>query len=822
VFNRAELLASVLAGLSVQTVGGFDVIVVDDGSEEPIIPVVAAAEGLLDVTLLRQERDGFGTHRARNLAVSRSEAEIVAFLDADCIPAANWLERHLWWHQRASNLVVTGSRRHIDVLLEAEDIRTGAVDLHQLASQPEREREPFEPDDWRRVLYRRSQRLLLGDAAYRAVIGCNSSMWRDRYREAGGTSEDFRGWGGEDSELAWRVWNAGAFVVPEDRAMIYHQRALDPTDGLEKRLRSRDRALALIADRVPHRFYRKEPSHLYTVPKVSWLAPVADEAEADEVWHRVSDMPYTDTELVLIGDEDALGSRASAAAGRDLSVVPTFRDGVLAARGEVLAIVDSRSQYDRRLLGRAMRRFRDSRVSAVRVAYRSGSQRILRLRDLRRIDQTAGRSGLPFFGLIKRRELMKDRAALANPGDAWSEALDRSRTELLIANLVDIPADIASEWRERLPGPAEVKAAGRSAVIDEYRKAIRSEPPDQQDSETAPSSSDTAAAGTGPVSPLVGVEYVGLAGHHNLGDDAMLEAIRRLMPWAEVGTNLANPRAVMLGGGTLLNADNYYLNKVRRVDGPNEERVVFGTGVRSPEYWGFTEQLEDWEPFLRSALSIGLRGPDSLATIRSWGYDGPVDVVGDPALVLPRPEGVENVEGRVVISPVYTAGECWGGDDGAVFDEFAAAIGRLRSSGRDVVMMTAHPGDDRWAIEIMRRAGHPDLPYLAGYEDLDAALRLLASADLVIGERLHAVVLAAAMGTPFIAVEYRPKVRDFMSSLGAAEWCTRTDEMGRLGALIDERLEADVGDVAQVGELRLTLQNRAAEIASDLGVGGGS
>jgi hypothetical protein len=43
-----------------------------------------------------------------------------------------------------------------------------------------------------------------------------------------------------------------------------------------------------------------------------------------------------------------------------------------------------------------------------------------------------------------------------------------------------------------------------------------------------------------------------------------------------------------------------------------------------------------------------------------------------------------------------------------------------------------------------------------------------------------------------------------------------------LGALIDERLEADVGDVAQVGELRLTLQNRAAEIASDLGVGGGS
>jgi polysaccharide pyruvyl transferase WcaK-like protein len=135
-------------------------------------------------------------------------------------------------------------------------------------------------------------------------------------------------------------------------------------------------------------------------------------------------------------------------------------------------------------------------------------------------------------------------------------------------------------------------------------------------------------------------------------------------------------------------------------------------------------------------------------------------------------------------------------------------------------MMAAHPGDDRWAIEIMRRSGQPDLPYLAGYEDLDTTLRLLTSADLVVGERLHAVVLAAAMGTAFVAVEDRPKVRDFVSSLGADRWCIRTDEMGELRALIDERLETDVSSHARVGEIRLTLQSRAADIARELGVGG--
>jgi polysaccharide pyruvyl transferase WcaK-like protein len=140
------------------------------------------------------------------------------------------------------------------------------------------------------------------------------------------------------------------------------------------------------------------------------------------------------------------------------------------------------------------------------------------------------------------------------------------------------------------------------------------------------------------------------------------------------------------------------------------------------------------------------------------------------------------------LCPLHTGGECWGGDDRAVFDEFARTIGRLKSDGRDVVMMTAHPADDRWAIEIMRHAGHPDLEYVAGYEDLDASLRLIASADLVIGERLHAVVLAAAMGTPFVAVEYRPKLWDFARSVGAEDAVARTDEIERMREMVDRML----------------------------------
>jgi len=791
VYNRPQLLANVLAGLSRQSITGFRVIVVDDGSDEPVAPVVDGAAKVLDIALLRQERDGFGTHRARNLAVGRADTDVVAFLDADCIPSTDWLDRHMFWHRRASNLVVTGSRRHLDKAVDPSAIVAGTVDLQAIASSPAEATDPFAPDDWRRLVYRRSQRLLLGDGAFRAVIGGNSSLWRDRYDEVGGQSTAFTAWGGEDTEFAWRIWNAGAFVVPEDRAMIYHQRFLDPPGAVDRRKASARRARELMADRIPQSFYRKEPSHLYTVPTVSWIVTVDDELEADRAWREASRATFDDTELILVGDGSSVVNRVTAAdAGERFSIAGTLAAAVEAARGEIVAIADGRARFDRRLLARSMRRFDDARVTAVRVGYRAGGQRFLRLADLSRIDAVIGRDGLPFFALMRRRELMKDRPALEQPAEAWTRALERSTTSLLVTDLVEVPEEATRMVKRSLPRPSDLLAAGAGEIARGAMRAARKPV-------------GTAPTGPTPGGDRVGIEYVGLAGHDNLGDDAMLEAIRRLMPWAEIGVDVADPRAVMLGGGTLLNAGGYYLTKVRRVDGPNMERLVFGTGVRGVEYWGRSESLDDWRPFLESAISIGVRGPSSLEALREWGYGGPAEVIGDPALSLDRPDGAVDVDGRVVVCPVYTAGECWGGDDGVVFDEFARVISGLKAEGRDVVMMTAHPSDDRWAVEIMRNAGFPDLAYLAGYADLDTTLRLLASADLVIGERLHAVILAAAMGTPFVAVEYRPKVGDFAKSIAAdPALVVRTDAMRALGPATDIALRSGGSFAASIQLLR--------------------
>ena len=262
VYNRPTLLANVLAGLTAQSLSGFDVIVVDDGSEENIEQVVDSYTDRLDVRYLRQKRDGFGLARARNLGVASTDAEVVAFVDADCVPASEWLEHHLDWHRRASNLLVTGSRHHVDVVLDPDVVASG--DFLVVPSGDA----AIEPDDWRRLVYRRSRRLIYGDEGFRAAIGGNSSVQRERFLAAGGASEAFTSWGGEDTELAWRIWNDGAFVVPENRAMIYHQRVLDPADADEARAEARAMALSRLADLVPHRFYRKTLSPFHTLPKV--------------------------------------------------------------------------------------------------------------------------------------------------------------------------------------------------------------------------------------------------------------------------------------------------------------------------------------------------------------------------------------------------------------------------------------------------------------------------------------------------------------------------------------------------------------------------
>jgi polysaccharide pyruvyl transferase WcaK-like protein len=255
----------------------------------------------------------------------------------------------------------------------------------------------------------------------------------------------------------------------------------------------------------------------------------------------------------------------------------------------------------------------------------------------------------------------------------------------------------------------------------------------------------------------------------------MVEAVRDLLPWSDIETDGDPGRLLILGGGTLINRSSY-LRKITSLDTPSVERCVVGTGVASTDYWGLLEDPDAWVRWLSTCVYVGVRGPHSYERLRSWGFEGNLEVSGDSALLIERPS-VDTVAGRVVIAPVWTKGRLWGGSDEAVASTMAAAVETWRNEGREVIALSSSPDDDGQILQIGREVGDTLLPFVRGYLDTKGAIETIASAEVVVGERLHACVIAAAVGTPFVPIEYRPKLRDFAASVGVEDLVIRTDDL---------------------------------------------
>jgi GT2 family glycosyltransferase len=71
--------------------GRFEVIVSDDGGEEPLHAAVGRVGTRLDVTLLCGPHAGAGA--ARNAGAARARGRLLAFTDDDCAPAPDWLAK---------------------------------------------------------------------------------------------------------------------------------------------------------------------------------------------------------------------------------------------------------------------------------------------------------------------------------------------------------------------------------------------------------------------------------------------------------------------------------------------------------------------------------------------------------------------------------------------------------------------------------------------------------------------------------------------------------------------------------------------------------
>jgi polysaccharide pyruvyl transferase CsaB len=160
---------------------------------------------------------------------------------------------------------------------------------------------------------------------------------------------------------------------------------------------------------------------------------------------------------------------------------------------------------------------------------------------------------------------------------------------------------------------------------------------------------------------------------------------------------------------------------------------------------------------LRGAAHVSLRDPASVAFARELGVRRPIDLVPDPALALRPPAGAG---GHLLL-----AVRSWGSSMAHV-DGLRAALRELATEMPILALPMQDPADrEASMVAIDGITGAEVMPPGAS---LDEQLAAIGSASLVVGMRLHALILAAAAGVPALAISYDPKVDAFAAQVGHA------------------------------------------------------
>lgn len=300
----------------------------------------------------------------------------------------------------------------------------------------------------------------------------------------------------------------------------------------------------------------------------------------------------------------------------------------------------------------------------------------------------------------------------------------------------------------------------------------------------------------------------GYYGFDNAGDDAVLfaivQALREIIPDVDI-TVLSNqpektaqqfgvkavdrwgktslPKAIkdcdvlISGGGSLLqdvtskNGILYYLGVIKLAQMMRKKVIVYAQGigpVNEPRNRALVAKI------LNKVQAITVRDFDSRRELMEMGVYREIMVAVDPVLGISA-DSIDETQGLQLLrgaeagyidgkKMLMVAARNWKHSD-RFFKEIAESCDAMAEQGWQVVFVPFHYPEDveagRNIASLMKR----DAVVLSGNYSPQETMAVLKNADLIMGMRLHSLIMGAALLKPMVGLSYDPKVTSFMQLL---------------------------------------------------------
>lgn len=340
----------------------------------------------------------------------------------------------------------------------------------------------------------------------------------------------------------------------------------------------------------------------------------------------------------------------------------------------------------------------------------------------------------------------------------------------------------------------------------------------------------------------------GYYGFDNAGDDAVLfaivQALREAMPAVEITVLSNQPEktaeqlavkavnrwskgsllktikdcdVLISGGGSLLqdvtskNGILYYLGIIKLAQLLRKKVMIYAQGIgpiREPRNRSLTAKILNKVPI------ITVRDFDSRQVLTELGVYREVLVCVDPVLgidaeQIPADEGLrllERAEAGFVSGKktLMVAARNWQHAE-HFFQAIAESCDRMAQDGWQVVFVPFHYPEDGDAGRKIAERMKQDAVVLSDNYTPQETMAILKNADLILGMRLHSLIMGAALLKPMVALSYDPKVTSFMQLLRQPD-CFAVDSVDA------EQLTQSMGRLSQWTEKQKQTLEQHVEI----------